>query len=49
MYDGLTNISMFINTFELEVLEQQGMLTLDLLLKATPAKWWDAHKEGIKD
>jgi hypothetical protein len=25
------------------------MLALYGVLKATPTKWWDAHKEGMKD
>jgi hypothetical protein len=31
------------------VLENQRLLALDITLKATPARWWGAHKETIKD
>jgi hypothetical protein len=48
-YDGLTDISMFVKTFELQVAKQQRLLALDVVLKATPARWWAAHREGMKD
>jgi hypothetical protein len=48
-YDGLTDISMFVKEFELQVPEQQRLLALDVVLKVTPARWWDAHREGMKD
>jgi hypothetical protein len=48
-YDGLTDISMFVKTFELQVLEQKRLLALDVVLKATPSRWWDAHIEGMID
>jgi hypothetical protein len=31
------------------VLENQRLLALDISLKDTPTRWWDAHKETIKD
>jgi hypothetical protein len=31
------------------MLENQRLLSLDITLKATPARWWGAHKETIKD
>jgi len=39
-YDGLTDISSFVKDFE---------LALDVFLKATLARWWDADKEGMED
>jgi hypothetical protein len=48
-YDGLTDISMFVKTFELQVPEQQRLLALDVVLKVTPSRWWVAHREGMKD
>jgi hypothetical protein len=33
--------------YEDEVLENQRILTLDIALKATPARWWGTHKETI--
>jgi hypothetical protein len=35
--------------YEYEVLENQRILSLDITLKETLARWWDAHKETIKD
>jgi hypothetical protein len=48
-YDGLSDISMFVKTFELQVPEQQRLLALDVVLKVTPTRWWVAHREGMKD
>jgi hypothetical protein len=31
------------------VLENQRLLALDIALKETPARWWGAHKETVKD
>jgi hypothetical protein len=48
-YDGLTNICLFVKEFELHVPSQQRFLALDIFLKVTPTRWWDAHREGMKD
>jgi hypothetical protein len=48
-YDGLTDISYFVKVLELQIPKQQILLALDVVLKATPARWWDSHKEGIED
>jgi hypothetical protein len=48
-YDGLNDISSFEKAFELQELEQQRLLALDVVLKATPARWWDAHQKGMDD
>jgi hypothetical protein len=45
----LNDISYFVKEFELQILEQQRLLALDVVLKATLAKWSVAHKEGIED
>jgi hypothetical protein len=39
----------FLTQYEDAVLENQRLLELDLSLKATPARWWGAHKETITD
>jgi hypothetical protein len=49
MYDGLTNIILFVKEFELQVCEQKILLTLDVVLNVNPIRWWFAHKEGMKD
>jgi len=48
-YYGLTYISSFVKEFELWVLEQQRLLAVNVVLKATLARWWNTHKEGMED
>jgi hypothetical protein len=48
-YDGLTNISLFVNPFEFQVLKQQMLLALYVVLKGSPPRWSVAHKGGMKD
>jgi hypothetical protein len=48
-YDGLTDINSFVKTFELHIHEQQRLLALDVVLKATLARWWAGHREGMED
>jgi hypothetical protein len=48
-YDGLNDIKYFVKVFKLQVPKQKILLALDVFLKATPARWWAAHKEGMKD
>jgi hypothetical protein len=40
---------LFVKVFELQAPEQKRILALDVVLKVTPSRWWDAHIEGIKD
>jgi hypothetical protein len=40
---------MFVTTFELQVPEQQRLLALDVVLKATVNRWWVSHIDGVKD
>jgi hypothetical protein len=35
--------------FEVEVMENQRLPTLDVSLKSTPARWWGTHKEKINN
>jgi hypothetical protein len=37
----------FLTQYEYEVLENQRLLALELALKATPTRWWGAHKATI--
>ena len=37
----------FLNEFEGLVMESQRLSALDHALKATPARWWGAHKKSI--
>ena len=46
-YEGLPNLVTFLNEFEGLVMESQRLSALDHALKATPARWWGAHKKSI--
>jgi hypothetical protein len=46
-FHGLNDLETFLTQYEDEVLESQRLLALDLALKATPTRWWGAHKETI--
>jgi hypothetical protein len=48
-FEGLTEVSYFVNEFELQIPEQQRLLALDVALRETPVRWWETHKEGIED
>jgi hypothetical protein len=48
-FHGVNDLEAFLTRYEDEVLENQRLLALDIALKATPARWWGAHKETIKD
>jgi len=47
-YDELTDTIFFVKVFSLQVLEQQRLLALYVFLKETLARWWAAHKQGMK-
>jgi hypothetical protein len=46
-FHGVNYLEEFMTKYEDEVLENQGLLALDISLKATLAIWWGAHKETI--
>ena len=48
-YEGLPNLYTFITEFEDKVLEPQCLLALTIALKATPTRWWVAHKQYISE
>jgi hypothetical protein len=48
-FHGLNDLETLLTQYEDGVLENQRLLALDLALKATPARWWGAHKETITD
>jgi hypothetical protein len=45
----LNDLEEFLTNYEEEVLENQRLLSLDISLKETPARWWGMHKETIQD
>jgi hypothetical protein len=47
-YGGLTDISLFVKEFELQVPEKQRFIALDVVLKVTPNRWWATQREGMK-
>jgi hypothetical protein len=48
-FDRLNHLETFLYEFEKIVLVQQRMLALDEALKATPTRWWGAHKKNIAE
>ena len=46
-FDGLANVNNFLERFEQEIPQEQRMSVIDLAVRATPARWWYAHKENI--
>jgi hypothetical protein len=48
-FHGVNDLEEFLTRYEDEVLENQRLLSLDIALKETPARWWGAHKETVKD
>lgn len=45
IYDGTGNFEDFLDAMEYQVAEEQQVPALDVVLKATPARWWETHKE----
>ena len=48
-YEDLPNLASFMTEFEEKVAKHQRLSALDFALKATPARWWVAHKESISE
>jgi hypothetical protein len=48
-FHGVNDLEKFLAQYEHEFLENQRLLSLDLALNATPARWWGVHKETIPD
>ena len=46
-YEGLPKLVTFLIEFEGLVTDPQWLSALDYVLKATPARWWGAHKKSI--
>jgi hypothetical protein len=45
----VNDLEEFLTRYEDGVLPNQRLLDLDIALKETPARWWGAHKETIRD
>ena len=46
-YHALTDIQDFFEQFEQQIPYEQRIAAMDLAVRATPARWWYAHKENI--
>ena len=46
-FHGLTDIQDFLEQFEQQIPHEQRIAAMDLAVRATPARWWYAHKENI--
>ena len=46
-FHGLVDVDKFLQQFEQEIPHEQRMTAIDLPIRATPARWWNAHKENI--
>ena len=44
LFDGLADVNKFLQQFEQEIPHEQRMAAIDLAVRATPARWWHAHK-----
>ena len=43
-FDGLVDVNEFLQQCEQETPHEQRMESIDLAVRATPARWWHAHK-----
>jgi hypothetical protein len=48
-FHGINYLETFLTQYEEKLLDNQILLALDLALKATPTRWWGAHKENIRN
>jgi hypothetical protein len=48
-FHGVNDLEEFLKKYEEEFLENRRLLSLDISLNTTPARWWGAHKETIQD
>ena len=47
VFDGLSHVEHFFKEYEEEIPNSQRLHALDVALRATPTRWWVAHKENI--
>ena len=47
LFDGLVDVNDFLEWFEQEIPQEQRMSVIELAVRATPARWWQAHREHI--
>ena len=49
IYEGILELSKFLQVFEEKVFEPQRLLKMQEALKDTPLRWWEAHKQTIHE
>jgi hypothetical protein len=49
IYDGTSELDIFLVSMEENIAEDQRISVLDLALQDTPARWWTSHKALIKN
>ena len=47
IFDGLSDIQIFVHEYETQVLYLEIIQSLVVALRATPARWWTAHQGKI--
>jgi len=47
MFDGEGSVETFFVKYEESIVEPQRLLAVEVALRATPARWWTAHKVSI--
>jgi hypothetical protein len=45
----LNDLEELLKNYEERVLENQRLLSLDIALRTTPARWWGMHKKTVQD
>ena len=46
-FHGITDIQDFLMQFEQQIPHEQRITAMDLAVRATPTRWWYAHKDNI--
>ena len=46
-FSGFSQVKEFLVEYEIQVPSFQRLKALDVALRATPARWWVAHKQNI--
>jgi hypothetical protein len=48
-FHGVNDLEEFLTIYKMKCYKIRGSYLLDITLKETPARWWGAHKETVKD
>jgi len=47
VYDGISDVNVFLSTFEETIEEERRILDLDMVLRTLLARWWAMHKDNL--